>query len=149
MWIARALLPYSEKELLELVAMQIQMVKPDNMPKPPYSTTSPDAPVEPVQPSTPSKGKQPASKTAGKGTTSGAIMSPATAPSRRSGHPLPAPPAPHPPLQSRVSPYSPALVSGVLIDTVKAGMNAAPDPIAGGPAGGSGKGKRKVVRVRQ
>lgn len=52
---------------------------------------------------------------------------------------------PHPPLANRVSPYSPALVSGVLVETVKAGMNA-PDPGMG--AMGGGKGKRKVVRVR-
>ena len=121
------------------------MVKPDNVPKPPYSTAT-EAPVEPVPPPTPSKGKQPASKTAGKGATSGTTMSPATAPPRRSGQAVPAPPAPHPPLANRVSPFSPALVSGVLIDTIKAGMNA-PDPTAG-PIGG-GKGKRKVVRVRQ
>lgn len=124
------------------------MVKPDNIPKPPYASTASSAPTEPAAPATPSKGKQPASKTAGKGGVSGSTISPAAALHRRSGHPLPAPPSPHPPLPNRVSPYSPALVSGVLIDTVKAGMNS-PDPIAAGPAAGGGKGKRKVVRVRQ
>ena len=68
---------------------------------------------------------------------------------------LPLPPTPHPPPASRISPLSPALVSGVLIETVKAGMNATEG--AGGPAGpgavpgaggAGGKGKRKVVRVR-
>lgn len=139
---------FSEKELLELIAMQIQMVKPDNIPKPPYSTATSDVPAESAPPPTSSKGKQPASKTAGKGVTSGTTMSPSAAPHRCSGHSLPAPPAPHPPLPNRVSPFSPALVSGVLIDTVKAGMNA-PDPITAGAGGGGGKGKRKVVRVRQ
>ncbi|KAI0341436.1 signal recognition particle SRP19 subunit [Trametopsis cervina] len=135
----------NKKELLELISMQIQMVKPENVPRPPFSANVPDAPVEPVAPSTPAKGKQLASKTAGKGASSGTSVAPAaTSAAKR----LPAPPAPHPPLANRVSPYSPALVSGVLIDTVKAGMNA-PDPIMGAPGGGGGKGKRKVVRVRQ
>jgi signal recognition particle subunit SRP19 len=134
--------------------MQIQMVKPENMPKPPYATTTTatggHTPSDPAPaPPTSSKGKQPASKTAGKGATSGTTVAPAAALANKR---LPAPPAPHPPLANRVSPYSPALVSGVLIDTVKAGMNA-PDPITGalggGGGGGGGKGKRKVVRVRQ
>ena len=127
--------------------MQIQMQKPDNVPRPPYSTAVPVESTEPAPAPTPAKGKQPASKTAGKGTTAGTTLSPAAAPPRRSGSQLPVPPAPHPPLANRVSPYSPALVSGVLVDTVKAGMSA-PDPV-GGALGGGGKGKRKVVRVRQ
>jgi signal recognition particle subunit SRP19 len=128
--------------------MQIQMQKPDNVPRPPYSTAVPNISAEPTPTPTPAKGKQPASKTAGKGATAGASLSPAAAPSRRSGGQLPVPPAPHPPLANRVSPYSPALVSGVLVDAVKAGMSA-PDPMGGALGGGGGKGKRKVVRVRQ
>lgn len=127
--------------------MQIQMQKPDNVPKPPYSTAVPVESTEPAPAPTPAKGKQPASKTVGKGTTAGTILSPAAATPRRSGSQLPVPPAPHPPLANRVSPHSPALVSGLLVDTVKAGMSA-PDPV-GGAIGGGGKGKRKVVRVRQ
>ena len=123
------------------------MQKPDNVPRPPYSFAATNGTAEPAPAPTPSKGKQPASKTAGKGATAGTSLSPAAAPSRRSGNQLPVPPAPHPPLANRVSPYSPALVSGLLVDTVKAGMNA-PDPM-GGAIGGGGKGKRKVVRVRQ
>ena len=126
--------------------MQIQMQKPDNVPRPPYSTTAAAEPAEPTPPPTPAKGKQPASKTAGKGTTAGTSLSPAAAAPHRSGSQLPVPPAPHPPLANRVSPYSPALVSGLLIDTVKAGMNA-PDP-TGGAAAGGGKQKRKVIRMR-
>ena len=133
----------TEKQLLELIAMHIQIVKPDNVPKPPYSTTSQDAPTEPAPAPTPSKGKQPASKTAGKASST---ISPAAAPTRPSGRCLPVPPAPHPPLANRVSPYSPALVSGVLVETVKAGMTA-PDP-GMGALGGGGKGKRKADRLR-
>lgn len=71
------------------------------------------------------------------------------------GRRLPIPPEPLPPFASRVSPYSPAVSTGVLIETVKAGMNAQEvnaGPGAGpgtpNPAGGAQKGKRKVVRVR-
>lgn len=122
------------------------MQKPDNVPRPPYSSAAPNTPAEPAPAPSPAKGKQPASKTAGKGTTAGTSLSPAAAPPHRPGSQLPLPPAPHPPLANRVSPYSPALVSGLLIDTVKAGMNS-PDP-AGGALGGGGKAKRKVLRVR-
>ena len=84
-----------EKELLELIAMQIQMVKPDNVPKPPYTTTAAThTPADPVPAPTSSKGKQPASKTAGKGATSGTTVAPAAALANKH---LPAPPAPHPP----------------------------------------------------
>ncbi len=132
------------------------MVKPDNKPRPPYttstSTTTPSDPSHPSSdrsstptPSTPAKGKQPASKTAGKGASSGTTVAPSSVVATKR---LPVPPAPHPPLASRVSPFSPALVSGVLVDTVKAGMSA-PDPMGGIAGGGGGKGKRKVVRVRQ
>ncbi len=124
--------------------MQIQIQKPDSIPKPPYSTTSPDTPVEPAPAPVPAKGKQPASKTGGKAHTT---ISASAAPTRRSGRPLAVPPTPHPPLANRVSPYSPALVSGVLIETVKAGMNA-PEAGMGAVGGSGGKGKRKVVRVR-
>jgi signal recognition particle subunit SRP19 len=66
---------------------------------------------------------------------------------------LPVPPEPEPPLGTRVSPYSPALSTGVLIETVKAGMNAQENAgNVGGGAGSTGaggqKGKRKLVRVR-
>ena len=108
-----------------------------------------DATLEPAAPSTPSKGKHPASGKPSK-TTGGTNVSISTSkpPSQsKKGRPKPpSPPQPHPPLTSRVSPYSPAIPSGVLIETLKAGMNAQ----EGAPAigGGGGKGKRKVVRVR-
>ncbi|KAH8101801.1 signal recognition particle SRP19 subunit [Cristinia sonorae] len=150
----------TKKQLLEMISFQIQLIKPDNIPKPPYTTTPSTQTTPPAtQPSKSStKGKQPASKTAGKTSTSTSsthIQSTQQG-QGKSGRRLPVPPEPLPPLSSRVSPYSPALVSGVLIETVKAGMSAsepgggvpgAPGAGAGG-AGMGGKGKRKVVRVR-
>ncbi|KAI0371348.1 signal recognition particle SRP19 subunit [Pilatotrama ljubarskyi] len=139
----------TKKQLLEMIAMQIQMLKPDNVPKPPYDTEVPAPAAETPPPSTPSKGKQPAKAstklTSGTGSVSNTIISPSPGTKRRPR--IPAPPQPWPPLTSRVSPYSPALPSGVLIDAVKAGMSAQ-EPAPGLPGGGGGKGKRKVVRVR-
>lgn len=140
----------TKKQLLELICFQIQRLKPENIPKPPYITSSPTLPSS--NPSSKmtsgvassNKGKQPATTKS---------KSPAALPSKQTGgRRLPIPPEPHPPLASRVSPYSPAISAGVLIETVKAGMNATENPVAGSP-GASGmpgmqKGKRKVVRVR-
>ena len=67
--------------------------------------------------------------------------------SQRTGRPLPSPPEPQPALKIRVSAHSPVLPSGVLIDTIRAGMNATEGQGATGGIPG-GKGKRKVVRVR-
>jgi len=63
------------------------------------------------------------------------------------------PPKPIPSLATRLPQYSPALESGILIDTLKAGMNAPGNQASGndggsGQPGGASKGKRKVVRVR-
>ncbi|KAG6833052.1 hypothetical protein H0H87_012063 [Tephrocybe sp. NHM501043] len=137
----------TKKQLLELICMQIQQLKPENIPKPPYNTTSSTvAAATPSKPtSTSSKGKQPAQTKS---------KSPAAPLSKQTGgRRLPIPPEPLPPLASRVSTYSPAISTGMLIDTVKAGMNATEGPIPGaGPApgipGAAQKGKRKVVRVR-
>lgn len=151
----RVLLTHVEKQLLEMLAQQIQLFKPDLVPKPPYtsepSEVAPAPPTDAARPSTPqpassAKGKASAAK--GKAPSMPAAISSAPAPPRKnqSQRPKPpVPPAPWPPLTSRVSPYSPALPSGVLVDTVKAGMSA--QEAAPGIAGG-GKGKRKVVRVR-
>jgi len=133
----------SKKQLLEAISSQIQRLKPNNIPKPPYNTLPPHLSATPAPKSANSKSKPPAHATAIKSKTQG----------RRR---LPIPPTPHPPVADRLPPYSPALVSGVLIDTVKAGMNATEGAGAGGPPGagsgaggpGVGKGKRKVVRVR-
>jgi len=140
----------TKKQLLEKLAYQIQLVKPDNVPKPPY-TTSTTVSVEPesAPAPTPSKGKQPASGKPSKTTSASNVSISTSKPPLQSkkGRPKPpSPPQPHPLLTSRVSPYSPALPSGVLLETIKAGMSAQ----EGAPAigGGGGKGKRKVVRVR-
>ncbi|RDB27476.1 Signal recognition particle SEC65 subunit [Hypsizygus marmoreus] len=141
-----------EKQLLEVICFQIQHIKPENIPKPPYNTTpsiiavpTPSAKTPNGAPSS-NKGKQPAATKS---------KSP-TAPQSKQvgGRRLPIPPEPHPPLASRVSAYSPAISTGVLIETVKAGMSATEGPAAGavpaapGMPGGVQKGKRKVVRVR-
>ena len=141
-----------EKQLLEMICFQLQHLKPENVPKPPYNTTSPNGPgsdsasAKPnnSNPTTSNKGKQPAAMKS---------KSPA-APQhqQRGGRRLPVPPEPHPSLGSRLPPYSPAISTGVLIETVKAGMNAVENSAIGGgpgtPPAGASKGKRKVVRVR-
>ncbi|KAA1479342.1 signal recognition particle, SRP19 subunit [Dentipellis sp. KUC8613] len=135
----------TKKQLLETISFQIQRLKPDSAPKAPYTYPTPPAPPHPPKPA---KSKSAPSKASAKGKSSGAS---GAKPPVQSGRPLPVPPEPLvPPLASRVSAYSPALPSGVLIDTVKAGMNAqeGAGPAVGGPGMG-GKGKRKVVRVRQ
>lgn len=129
--------------------MQIQMLKPDNVPKQPYNTLPPDSNTQ-SKPNTSAaasaKGKQPAA-TKSKSPT-------ATQPKQIGGRRLPIPPDPLPPLASRVSPYSPTISTGVLIETVKAGMASAENTAIGGAPGtpgapgGAQKGKRKVVRVR-
>lgn len=139
-----------EKQLLEVICFQIQHLKPENIPKPPYMTSSPNLPSSTSSSKTTTgfassnKGKQPATTKS---------KSPAALPSKQTGgRRLPIPPEPHPPLASRVSPYSPAISAGVLIETVKAGMNATENPVGGAPGvpgmPGMQKGKRKVVRVR-
>ncbi|KAF8551766.1 signal recognition particle, SRP19 subunit [Imleria badia] len=130
----------TKRQLLEMISVQIQRIKPDNIPRPPYTTLS--LPVVPAVPTTKAptstKGKQPAKPKSGN--------VPPLLPQKSSR--LPAPPQPEPPLASRVSPYSPALATGVLVETVKAGMNAQDPGPAGPGTGGMQKGKRKVVRVR-
>jgi len=140
----------TKKQLLEVICFQLQHLKPENVPKPPYNTTSsngtgPDSAKPNNNSTTSSKGKQPAAMKS---------KSPA-APQhqQRGGRRLPVPPEPHPPLASRLSTYSPAISTGVLIETVKAGMNATENSAVGAgpgapPTAAAGKGKRKVVRVR-
>ncbi|KAJ3998120.1 signal recognition particle, SRP19 subunit [Lentinula boryana] len=147
----------TKKQLLEMISLQIQHLKPENIPRPPYSTSpvtsgnaSAATPTINAAPSS-NKGKAPAT------TKSKSPIAPQPK-QMMGGRRLPVPPEPLLPLASRLSPYSPALPTGVLIDTVKAGMNAtennagalgapgAPSPF--GAPGGPQKGKRKVVRVR-
>jgi len=131
----------TKKQLLETISFQIQRVKTDNVPREPYTYPQ----LVPPPTAKPTKSKASTGKSTAVTQTSKAKSKPK--PSQRAGRPLPSPPEPHPALKSRVSAHSPALQSGVLIDTVRAGMN----PTEGqGSIGGipGGKGKRKVVRVR-
>ncbi|KAF5318678.1 hypothetical protein D9619_010674 [Psilocybe cf. subviscida] len=150
----------AEKQLLEMICFQLQHVKPENVPKPPYKTaaTAGAGDVTTTDP-TPASGKAaaatPTTPSSNKGKQPAAIKSksPTARPSHPSGRQLPVPPEPHPPLASRVSPYSPVISTGVLIETVKAGMNATDSNALGAPGGpaasaAAAKGKRKVVRVR-
>ncbi|KAG6877992.1 hypothetical protein C0993_001197 [Termitomyces sp. T159_Od127] len=137
---------FTEKQLLEMICLQIQQLKPENIPKPPYNyTPSNPAAIPQPKPVSLNKGKQPAQTKS---------KSPAAPqPKQTGGCRVPVPPEPLPPLSSRISQYSPAISTGVLIETVKAGMNATESPIPGagptpGASGGIQKGKRKVVRVR-
>jgi signal recognition particle subunit SRP19 len=151
----------TKKQLLEIICFQLQHLKPENIPKPPYHTSSSISPsstpiptsATPRTSSINTKGKQPVSKSKPSSVLSQTHIT-TSSPARR---PLPSPPTPLPPLNTRVSPYSPAISTGMLIDTVKAGMAGAAAEGAGGTgtgpggaaAGGmAGKGKRKVVRMR-
>jgi signal recognition particle subunit SRP19 len=131
----------TKKQLLETISFQIQGIKTDNVPCEPYTYP---------QPVPPPNVKTTKSKTGtGKSTAGGQASKTKSNPKfpQRTGRPLPSPPEPQPALKSRVSAHSPALPAGVLIETIRAGMNATEGQ---GAAGGlpSGKGKRKVVRVR-
>lgn len=160
----------TKKLLLEMISFQIQRLKPECIPKPPYNLSSASAsevPEAQQASSTSNKGKQPlttkanpttptskAASTPASGAASKVLQESSTANvtgSKKSRRPLPVPPEPLPPLTDRLSPYSPALATGVLVDTIKAGMNATPET-PGAPGAGAppnlGKGKRKVVRVR-
>lgn len=130
-----------EKQLLETISSQIQRVKTDNIPCEPYTYPQPVPP--PTVKTT--KSKTSASKSTVVGQAS--KTKPNRKISQRTGRPLPSPPEPQPALKTRVSAHSPVLPSGVLIDTIRAGMNATEGQGAAGGIPG-GKGKRKVVRVR-
>lgn len=117
----------SKKQLYLALAGQIHRLKPELKP-------APDAAPAPIEPTAVAK-----SKTGKQG----------LRPVRKSTGPrLPKPPEPTPPLSQRLSPYSPALPSGILIETVKAGMNATAGQGDAAAPGPSNKGKKKVIRVR-
>ncbi|EAU81453.2 signal recognition particle protein [Coprinopsis cinerea okayama7 len=162
----------TKKQLLEMISFQIQHLKPECIPRPPYTLASSSdptvtAPANPTATSASSKGKQPLTTKANPTTASSNVKQAPPAPAtntrgqkgekakeptvKKAHRSLPVPPEPLPPLTSRLSPYSPALSTGVLLETIKAGMNATETPGLpgmGGPGGGMAKGKRKVVRVR-
>lgn len=162
-----------EKQLLDMICFQLQLLKPENVPKPPYtlgslpisaplSQTTPEPAsasiTGPSGPTAQQKGKAPASKPkAGAASniptqqqSSATMQDGKSKPTKRQ---LALPPDPAPPVSDRVSIYSPALASNVLIETVKAGMNAQAEGGPGSPGASAppamAKGKRKVLRVRQ
>jgi signal recognition particle subunit SRP19 len=122
----------SEKQLLEVIAGLIQQRRPELIPGTSQQKENTDVVLSDPHASSSSK--------------------PPRAPSKHQKRKIrtPAPPKPYPPLPQRISAFSPTLVSGVLIDAVKAGMDAMKQQQADaqGAAAGVGKGKRKVVRVR-
>jgi len=133
----------SKKQLLECIAYQIQCLKPELIPKAPYTYLPPKLPPT-SQPKHSAGGRSKQSQLKSKQTTQ------PTTTSKKPGCRLPVPPEPQPTLNSRLSTYSPAIPAGILIDTIKAGMNTTEGGAAGGPVPNlGGKGKRKVVRVRQ
>ncbi|KAF9482665.1 signal recognition particle, SRP19 subunit [Pholiota conissans] len=144
----------TKKQLLEMICLQLQTIKPENVPKPPYNTSPPKVDVPPSTKGSAAHTTVSASSNKGKQPAATKSKSPAAPPHHTPGRQLPVPPEPYPPLASRVSPYSPAISTGVLVETVKAGMNATETnaigvaPGAPGGPGGAAKGKRKVVRVR-
>ncbi|KAJ7154752.1 signal recognition particle, SRP19 subunit [Mycena filopes] len=161
----------TKKLLLEAIAARIQTLKPQSVPVPPFYPTSSPSSADPTSTPPPAsgKGKQtnsapaPKSKTASKSASSSKTPAKPAKAAGKEPRPTPAPPHPHPPLAQRVSPYSPALASGVLVDAVKAGMAAQAQEAAaaaaapvpgqqqvgqGGAPGAGQKGKKKVIRVR-
>jgi len=149
----------AEKQLLEALAIAIQQLDPSQTPLPeqikpshgPLSSIArSDVPVPP--PSSAGKGKS-VSKSTSKvaSVPSSSAQPPKPKPSRTR---VPKPPQPLPPLSERYNPNSPAIASGVLVDTVKVALKQQEkaaleaSSVAGSQGAGLGKGKRKVVRVR-
>lgn len=121
-----------------MISFQIQRIKPDNVPRPPYTILSPPVtpPAPPLKAPSFNKGKQPAKPKSG-----GNV--PPVHPQKANR--LSAPPQPELLLANRVSPCPPALAMGVLIET---GMNTQDQGAAAPGTAGMQKGKRRVVRVR-
>jgi signal recognition particle subunit SRP19 len=120
-----------EKRLLEAIAAILHTTQPDLIPRPIQKAPHVAETAEPSQQASTSK-KVPTKKGRNR---------------RR-----PQPPQPWPEIRERLPEVSPALESGLLIDAVKAGLDAMKQQQAeaqqtAGPSG-VGKGKRKVVRVR-
>ncbi|CAE7228146.1 unnamed protein product [Rhizoctonia solani] len=129
----------SKKRLLEAIALQIQIHKPDQVPTPETSTPI-KAPPKPTQ-----AAAKPSKHTPG--------------PIQRKSFKVPQAPQPWPKLQDRVSPYSPMIDGGIYVDAVSNALAAekkaeSAGAIAGQAQGqaqagaGAGKGKKKVIRVR-
>ena len=157
-----------------MICYQLQLLKPENIPKSPYSFGKQPISAPPLQkmpdnsqnqppPTAPSTSAPKGKPSISKHQPSHSHQEPPTPKAGTTGLPnhspkpvqrrVAIPPDPYPPVSSRLSGYSPVVASGVLIDTVKAGMNAQAEASAGAgqnttPAS-MAKGKRKVIRVRQ
>lgn len=120
-----------EKRLLEEIAAVLHTTRPDLVPRPEQMATHHAETAESSQQASTSK------KVANK---------------KRRNRVRPQPPQPWPEIRTRLPEVSPTLESGLLIDAVKAGLDAMKQQQVeaqqtAGPSG-VGKGKRKVVRVR-
>ena len=136
--------PYSEKQLLEAIGLIVQQQHPDLVPRPPTDIDATTRPSNSPPWAGPDVNSSPNKKDKAK---TSASLRTAPSPIRTTKSRLPQPPLG----MLRVSQFSPAQEANILIETVKAGMNA-PVPgegSSGSPATTGGKGKRKVVRVRQ
>ncbi|KAF8329560.1 signal recognition particle, SRP19 subunit [Cantharellus anzutake] len=129
----------TKKQLLEAISVRIQQQQRSQMPLSESIKPSSQTPVlsNSVSGSKPSKGSKNA---------------PAPPP-RKSRPKAPKPPEPLPPIEDRYGGYSPLIESGVLVNTVKVALKQRKDDekkaVEPSPGGGpSGKGKRKVIRVR-
>lgn len=130
-----------------MIAAHIQQVKPELIPSPPFTTVTNEPPTTVLSKSQPAASKSKASGAKSKSNAK-ASSSSATGPTPRQVR-LPQPPVSLSGPASRLSPYSPAVPTGMLLETIKAGMTANAE--AGAPAAGAaggGKGKRKVIRVK-
>jgi len=120
-----------EKHLLEAIAAVLHTTRPDLVPRPEQRAPHTADTAESSQQASTSK-KVPTKK--------------------RWNRARPQPPQPWPEIKKRLPDVSPTLESGLLIDAVKAGLDAMKQQQVeaqqtAGPSG-VGKGKRKVVRVR-
>jgi signal recognition particle subunit SRP19 len=134
----------------------VQRTKPDLVPREPYTyahEASTALVVAPKDKSDKGKGKGPARAPA---PAPAKPAAPAASVAERPNGRVPLPPSPAPPLPQRVSQYSPAIETGTLVETIKAGLTAqesaaaaaAPGTPGAQVPGGAAKGKKKVIRVR-
>jgi len=133
----------TKKQLLEAISRQIQRTDPSLIPTPDQLRSTITHEPDTNAPSTSSSSKK--------------AIAPSKSKSKpKSGTKPTEPPSPLPEISQRLPPWSPALESGVLLDTMKVALGqgekgeGAGAGAAGGPggAGMAGKGKRKVIRVR-
>lgn len=150
-----------EKQLLEAISREIQKSKPENIPKEPYIYAHPTPNINATTASLTSSSK-PAASSVAKGKSPSQPQAQPSQNQQKLPHPThgftpgrrpPIAPLPHPSPSAKWSSYSPAIEAGVLVDTVKAGMNAMAEQQAQAnqanpQAAMGGKGKKKVIRVR-